>query len=103
MSSTEVTSLTVNATEVRCVSDIASIAANRIQQFAEKYGTGEQYNRQRIEQDLIFFMVKRNDLNLTQLEVHILEDGEVAVGSFNGRRKASLILNFNYLGKGYSR
>ncbi|MGH9921372.1 MAG: hypothetical protein ACRD38_01325 [Nitrososphaerales archaeon] len=102
MTATETIDLTINATEVRSVNDVASIIANTLQQFADKHGVKDQYDQERMEQDMIFFLVKRNDVNLTRLRAYILEDGSVAVGNVSGRRKAELLINIQYLGgKGY--
>jgi hypothetical protein len=102
MSQTETVNLTVNMAEVRSISDVATTIANEIQSFAAKHGVGEQYDSKATEADLIYFMAKREKLGLERLEVHILEDGEIAVGSFKGRRRATLIFNINYAGRTYS-
>lgn len=101
MSATEVVNLTIDATEVLSISDIASIMANRIQKFANKHGTGYQHDKQQSEEDFIVFLTKRGILNLETLEVHILEDGQIGVGSFSGRRVATLRFNIRYTGRGY--
>ncbi|MEM3368483.1 MAG: hypothetical protein QXM29_01665 [Nitrososphaerales archaeon] len=102
MSSTEVVNLTINATEVRSINDIATIMTNKIGEFADRYGVKDQLDSKRIEEDLIYFFVKRNTVGLERLEVHVLDDGEVAMGSISGRRKASLIFNIRYSGgRGY--
>lgn len=97
LSSTETINLTISATEVRSVSDVASIIANTIQRFADKYGVGSQYDRARTESDLIYFLVKSKIVQLEELEVSILDDGRVGVGgALTGRRKADLIFRINY-------
>ena len=101
MAETETVNLTISTTEVQSISDVASIVANKVQGFANKYGVGQQYDKEMTEQDLVFFMAKRNTLGLERLEVHILDDGEIGIGSFRGRRKATLIFNINYVGRGY--
>lgn len=98
MSATETVNLTISATEIQSVSDVASIIANKIQSFANKYGVGNQYNEELTEEDMIFFLTKRKTLGLEQLEVHILDNGKVAAGSYSGRRKATLIFRINYSG-----
>ncbi len=100
--STETVNLTINATEVRSISEVASIIANAIQDFADRWGVGGQYDRERMEQDMIMFLVKRNSLNLTRLECHVMEDGTVSTGYVSGRRKADLFINLRYVGgRGY--
>lgn len=101
MAETETVNLTISTAEVQSISDVATIVANEIQNFANKYGVGHQYDKEMTEQDLIFFLAKRNALDLEQLEVHILDNGEIGVGTFRGRRKATLIFNINYVGRGY--
>jgi len=101
MSATEVVNLTINTTEVQSISDVASIMANKIQEFAEKYDVDPQHNKQQSEEDFIYFLVKRGILNLETIEVHILENGEVGVGSFSGRRLATLRFYIRYVGRGY--
>lgn len=101
MSATEVVNLTINTTEVQSISDVVSTMANKIQKFADKYGVGYQHDKQRTEEDLIYFLVKRNIVNLETLEVHILDDGEIGVGSFRGKRRATLRFNIRYVGRGY--
>ncbi len=98
MSSTETVNLTINATEVRSISDVAATIANTIQTFANKYGVSDEYDKERTEQDLILFLVKRETLHLERLEVHILEDGEIGVGNYSGKRKADLFFNISYSG-----
>lgn len=101
MSTTEVVNLTINATEVQSISDVATIMAKKIQQFADKHGVGYQHDQQQTEQDLVYFLVKRGIVNLEELEVHILEDGRVGVNSYTGRRRSTLRFNLRYSGRGY--
>lgn len=101
MSETETVNLTISTAEVRSISDVASIIANKIQKFANRYGVVNQYDKEMTEADLIYFLAKRNVLGLERLEVHILDDGEIGVGRFRGRRKATLVFNINYVGRGY--
>jgi hypothetical protein len=101
MSKTETVNLTISAAEVRSISEVASIIAETIQSFAEKYGVADQYDKEKTEQDLIYFLVKRNAVGLEQLEVHVLEDGEVGVGEFSGKKKATLIFRINYVKGAY--
>lgn len=101
MSATETINLTINMAEVQSISDVATIVANEIQKFANKHGVGDQHNRKATEADMIYFMAKRKKLGLERLEVHVLEDGEIAVGSFRGKRKATLVFNITYAGRGY--
>ena len=100
MSATETVNLTISATEVQSINDVATIIANRIQGFANKYGVGNQYDKELTEEDLIYFLAKRNTIGLERLEVHILDNGEIGVGTFRGERKATLIFNVNYVGRG---
>jgi len=102
MSTTEVVNLTIDATEVRSVNEVATIIANTLQDFASRHGVSDQYDRERTEEDMVWFLVKRGDLNLTRLEAHILEDGTVAVGKVSGNRTADLFINIRYVGgRGY--
>ncbi len=102
MSATETVDLTINATEVHSVNDVAAIIVSKTGQFANHYGCGGQFDAKTTEDDLLFFFVKRKQLGLERLEVHILEDGEIAVGEFSGRRKATLVFNIHYVGgRGY--
>ncbi len=102
MSTTEVVNLTIDATEVRSINEVATIIANTLQQFADKHGVSDQYDRERMEEDVAWFLVKRGALNLTRLEAHILADGTVAVGHVSGRRSADLFINIRYVGgRGY--
>lgn len=102
MSATEVVDLTINATEVRSINDVSALIVSKIGQFANHYGVGDQFDAKTTEEDMSLFLVKRRQLGLEQLTVHILEDGEVAVGSFAGRRKATIVFNINYVGgRGY--
>lgn len=100
MSATETVNLTISAAEVQSISDVALIIANKIQNFANKYGVGHQYDKELTEGDLIYFFAKRNAIGLERLEVHILDNGEIGIGTFRGRRKATLIFNINYVGRG---
>lgn len=101
MSETEVVNLTISTTEVQSVADVASIMAEKIQEFADRYGVGHQHDKQQSEEDFIVFLTKRGVLDLEELEVHILEDGQIGVGSFSGRRLATLRFNIRYAGRGY--
>lgn len=99
MSTTETINLTVSATEVRSISDVASIIANTIQKFADKYGVGDQYDKSRTERDITYFLSKRVVVGLEELEVSILDDGSTSVGgTMTGRRKADLIFRIRYSG-----
>jgi hypothetical protein len=101
MSTTEVVNVTINSTEVQSISDIASIMADKIQEFADRYAVGDQHDRKQTEEDLICFLVKRNIVNLETLEIHVLDDGQIGVGNFSGRRLATLRFNILYAGRGY--
>lgn len=97
MSSTETVNLAVSTTEIGSVSDVASAISNKIEEFANKYGVGGQYNKERTKQDLILFLAERNKVGLEELEVSILDDGSVGVGDvITGRRKADLIFKIQY-------
>ncbi len=97
MSSTETIDLTVSGVETRSLSEIAAKASRKISEFAAKHGCGDQYDQKKTEEDLIVFLAKRNAVRLEELEVSILDDGSVDVGdTLSGRRKADLILRFNY-------
>jgi hypothetical protein len=97
MSATETVNLTVSATEVRSISDVASIIANTIQKFADKYGVGDQYDKNRIERDITYFMSKSGTAGLEELEISILDDGSTIVGgTMTGRRMADLIFRIRY-------
>jgi hypothetical protein len=102
LAQTETVNLTVNMTEVQSISEVAAVIANRTHKFANKHGVGDQHDAKTTEADMIHFMAKRGKLGLERLEVHILEDGEIALGSFKGKRKATLIFNINYVGRSYS-
>ena len=102
MSTTEVVNLTINATEVYSLNDTVTKMVSKTAEFSNRYGLGDQFDARTVEEDLLFFLVKRKQLGLKRLAIHVLEDGEIAVGSFSGRRKATLIFNLNYIGgKGY--
>ena len=97
MSSTETVELTVSRSETRSLAEIASRAARMIGEFADRQGVGNQYDEKRTEEDLIVFLAKRNTVKLEELEISILDDGNVDVGNnLRGRRIADLILRFNY-------
>jgi len=97
MSATETVNLTVSATEVRSISDVASIIANTIQKFAEKYGVEDQYDQVKLEKDLSYFLVKRNAVGLEEIEISILDDGSATMGgTVTGRRLADLIFRIRY-------
>lgn len=97
MSATETVNLTVSATEVRSISDVASIIASKIQKFADKYGVGEQYDKGRTERDVTYFLAKSKTVRLEELEISILDDGSTTVGgTMTGRRKADLIFRIQY-------
>jgi hypothetical protein len=101
MSETEVVNVTINSTEVQSVSDVSSIMANEIHKFAKKHGVDSQYDKKLSKGDFIKLLVERKIVGLETLEVHILEDGEIGVGSFTGRRVATLRFNIRYAGRGY--
>lgn len=103
MSETEVVNLTINATEVRSINEVSTIITNEIQEFADRHGVGEQHNKEQTDRDVSHLLVKRDIVDLRTLEVHILEDGKIGVGSFSGRRLATLRFNIRYVGRGYRR
>lgn len=97
MSATETVNLTVSATEVRSISDVASLIANKIQKFADKYGVGDQYDKGRTERDVTYFLAKSKTVRLEELEISILDDGSTTVGgTMTGRRRADLIFRIQY-------
>jgi hypothetical protein len=97
MSATETVNLTVSATEVKSISDVASIIANTIQKFAEKYGVGDQYDKAKTERDVTYFLAKSKTVRLEELEISILDDGSTTVGgTMTGRRMADLVFRIRY-------
>ena len=97
MSATETINLTVSATEVRSISDVASIIASKIQKFADKYGVGDQYDQGKPERDVPYFLAKSKAVRLEELEISILDDGSTTVGgTMMGRRKADLVFRIRY-------
>lgn len=100
MTSTETVELTISGVEAKSIAEIASKAAWKIGEFANKHGCGDQYDQKRTEEDLIVFLAKRNVVGLQELEISILDDGSVDVGSaITGTRRADLLLRFNYSGE----
>lgn len=97
MTETQTVNLTISSTEVRSISDVASIIANTIQKFADKSGVGEQYDKGRTERDVTYFLAKSKTVRLEELEVSILDDGSTTVGgTMTGRRMADLIFRIRY-------
>lgn len=97
MSATEVVNQTVSSTEVKSISKIASILTKRTVDFAEKYGVRDQFDEKKLEEDLIFFLVKSKAVRIEELEISILEDGGASVGgAITGRRKADLVFRIDY-------
>jgi len=101
MSQTEVIDLAVSAVEVRSISTIASLIANEVLRFAKKHGVADQYNRDKLEEDVALFLVKRRVVGLEELRVSILEDGANVGGTLRGRRLADLIFRIRYKEGGY--
>jgi len=101
MSATEVVNLTINATEVQSINEVSSIIADKIQEFTDRYNVGDQHDKEQTHEDMSYLFVKRGIVNLTTLEVHILEDGQIGIGSFSGRRLATLRFNIRYTARGY--
>jgi hypothetical protein len=97
MSTTEIVNLTVSKTEVQSVSTIASLVTEKIVNFAEKYGVRGQFDEKKLEEDLIFFLVKSKTVRIEELEITILDDGSTAVGgTIVGRRLADLRFRITY-------
>jgi len=95
-SESQVIDMVVSGTEVRSISEVASRIVQEILTFARKHGVENQFDPQRMEEDLIIFLAKRRILNLTELRVSVL-DGEVEVGDrITGGRKADLIFRITY-------
>jgi|GEM_PF-3041271 hypothetical protein len=103
MSEVEVVNLAVSAAEVRSISEIATLIADEILKFAEKYGVADQYNRDRLEEDVALFLVKRKVVGLEELRISILEDGASIGDSLTGKRIADLIFRIRYKEGGYMR
>ncbi len=103
MTATEVHNLTISVSETTSVDEATTDVVNKTEKFAAHYGCRDQFDPNLMYEDVAFFFIKRKQLGLEQLCVHILEDGEVSVNSFAGRRKATLVFNIKYVsgGKGY--
>jgi hypothetical protein len=97
MSATEIANITVSKSETRSVSEIASLATKKVVKFADKYGVRGQFDETKLEEDLIFFLVKSKTVRIEELEISIMEDGSTSVGgTITGRRLADLILRISY-------
>lgn len=57
-----------------------------------------------MEDDLAIFLVKRNVVNLRELRVSVLEDGDIQFGdSVSGNRCADLFIRLHYKEGGFRR
>lgn len=99
---TQVIDLTIDMAEVRSVNDVSAKIVSKIGQFANHYGVGGDFDAQRTDEDITLMLVKKNQVGLRQLTIHVLEDGQIAVGSFSGRRIATLLINLHYVNGGRS-
>lgn len=104
MSQSEVIDLVVSEAETTSISDTAVTIINETKAFGEKWDAKLSFDPPKVEEDLIVFLAKRKQTNLTKLRVTILEDGGIAVGNaIKGKRKADLIFRITYKQKGGAR
>jgi len=97
MSATETANITVNKNETQSVSENASLITKKIVQIADKYGVRGQFDETKLEEDLIFFLVKNKTVRIEELEISIMEDGSASVGgTISGRRLADLRFRISY-------
>jgi len=101
MSQSEVIDVVVSEAEATSISEVASKIVNETASFANKWNVPIPYDLQKIEEDLIIFLTKRKQTNLTKLRVTVLEDGDVEFGdTVRGKRKADLIFRIVYKSQG---
>jgi hypothetical protein len=104
MSQSEVVDIVVSEAEVMSISEVASKIVNETAAFADKWNVPIPYDLQKIEDDLLVFLTKRKQTNLTKLRVTVLEDGDVNFGdTVKGKRKADLIFRIIYKTQGSPR
>lgn len=97
MSATDTLNLTVSKTEIKNVSDTASVVTKKIVHIAEKYGVRGQFDEKKLEEDLIFFLVKSKTVRIEELEISIMDDGSTSVGgTITGKRLADLRFRISY-------
>jgi hypothetical protein len=101
MAESQVVDIVVSEAEAASISEVASKIINETASFANKWNVEIPYDLQKIEEDLIIFLTKRKQTNLTKLRVTVLEDGDVAFGdTVSGKRKADLIFRIVYKPQG---
>jgi hypothetical protein len=97
----QVVDIVVSEAEAASISEVASKIVNETADFANKWNVEIPYDLQKIEEDLIIFLTKRKQTNLTKLRVTVLEDGDVEFGdTVKGKRKADLIFRIVYKAHG---
>jgi hypothetical protein len=100
----QVIDIVVSEAEAASISEVASKITNETASFANKWNVPIPYDLQKIEEDLIIFLTKRKQTNLTKLRVTVLEDGDVEFGdTVRGKRKADLIFRIVYKPQGSPR
>jgi hypothetical protein len=93
---TKVIDLAVSTTEVRSIADIAGLIVDEIQVFATKYGVADQFDRDKIEEDLAIFLVQRRKVRLEELRVSIVDGGVEFGNTIQGNRIADLLFRIHY-------
>lgn len=100
----EVVDIVVSEAEATSISEVASKIVDETASFANKWNVPIPYDLQKIEEDLIIFLTKRKQTNLTKLRVTVLEDGDIGFGdTVRGKRKADLIFRIVYKSQGSPR
>jgi len=96
MSKSEVVSLSVSVSEARSISEVARAIVDEIDQWCQKHGVADQFDKDRMLQDCIIFLAERDIVGLEELRVSILEDGVSFGNSVKGSRVADLIFQIVY-------
>jgi hypothetical protein len=104
MAESQVIDVVVSEAEATSISEVASKITSETASFANKWNVPIPYDLQKIEEDLIIFLTKRKETNLTKLRVTVLEGGDVEFGdTVRGKRKADLIFRIVYKPQGSPR
>jgi len=96
LSETRVIDVVVDQTEIKSLSKIGTLIADETEAYTTKYGVREQLNKESLRRHAIQLLVERSVVGLSELVLHISEDGLTEGNVISGKRIADLVFRFHY-------
>jgi len=96
LSETQVIDIVVDQTEVTSISRAIASVIKEAEAYTAKYGVRDQLDAVKLKKDAIELLVERSVVGLTELTLHVSEDGVTEGNVISGKRIADLIFRFHY-------